>query len=107
MQNDGIKTVRADLCEPQEGRYDLVFMSNVYHGLRRQCGEAVLSNFERMSRRYVAIMDFNEKRLFGPPFRVKKEDIIDDMEKHEFKLVKSKDLKFHYLLLFIKVQQNA
>ncbi|MGC8557911.1 MAG: class I SAM-dependent methyltransferase [Nitrososphaeria archaeon] len=107
MQNEGIKTVKADLCEPQEGKYDLVFMSNVYHGLIRRCSEAVLSNFERMSKKYVAIMDFNEKRLFGPPFRVKKEEIIGDMEKHGFELIKSKELEFHYLLLFRRRQQNA
>jgi len=77
-------------------------MANVYHGLRRSCRESILNNMAKMSLKYIAILDFNEKRLFGPPFRVKKEEVIDDFLSVGFKVVKIKDLEFHYLILFEK-----
>ncbi len=100
MQSMGIRTVKADLCSYSEGEFDLLFMANVYHGLRRSCREDLLKNMKKMSRRYIAIMDFNEKRLFGPPFRVKKEEVIQDMDAIGFKLVKAHDLEYHYIILF-------
>ena len=103
IQSYGIKTIRADLCNYSEGQYDLLFMANVYHGLRRSCKESLLQNMKKMSRKYIEIMDFNEKRLFGPPFRVKKEEIIEDMESINFKFKKGLDLEYHYVLLFEKI----
>ncbi|PMP74450.1 MAG: hypothetical protein C0180_04060 [Aciduliprofundum sp.] len=100
LQSLGIKTVRADLCSYSQGSFDLLFMANVYHGLRRTCRENLLKNMEKMSRRYIAIMDFNEKRLFGPPFRVKKEEVISDMQQIGFRPLKTLDLEYHYIILF-------
>jgi hypothetical protein len=102
LQKAGVKTIRADLCRGQDGIYDLLFMANVYHGIRRACKDAILNNFKMMTRKYVAIMDFKEDTFFGPPFKIKKEEVISDMEKHGFTLVRSKDLRFHYITLFKK-----
>ena len=102
LKEMGIKTIKADLCKYSVGKYHLLFMANVYHGLRRSCRESILNNMAKMSLKYIAILDFNEKRLFGPPFRVKKEEVIDDFLSVGFKVVKIKDLEFHYLILFEK-----
>ncbi|MGC8564926.1 MAG: class I SAM-dependent methyltransferase [Thermoplasmata archaeon] len=103
MNSYGIKTIKADLCTFAEGSYDLVFMANVYHGLRRECKENILENIKKMSKKYFAIMDFNDVRLFGPPMRVKKEEVIQDLERYGFKFYKEKDLKYHYILVFEKM----
>lgn len=98
----GIKTIKADLCSFASGSYDLIFIANVYHGLRHECRENILENIKKMANKYVAVMDFNELRLFGPPMRVKKEELISDFEAYGFKLYREKDLKYHYLLIFEK-----
>lgn len=102
MQALGIKTVKADLCTYSEGKYHLLFMANIYHGLRRTCRDALIKNIENMCSGYLAVLDFNEKRLFGPPFRVKKEEVIQDFSSVDFRVLKVKDLEFHYLILFEK-----
>ncbi|MGC8593407.1 MAG: class I SAM-dependent methyltransferase [Nitrososphaeria archaeon] len=101
MQAKGINTVKANLCKGINGDFDLVFMANVYHDLVRECKESILESLKIIAKS-IAILDFNEKRLFGPPWRVKKEEAIEDMKKIGFELVKQKDLPYHYLLLFNK-----
>lgn len=101
MQEKGINTVKKNLCEGIDGEFDLVFMANVYHDFVRECKGSILESL-RLVAKSVAILDFNEKRLFGPPWRVKKEEAIADMNKIGFELVKQKDLQYHYLLLFKK-----
>ncbi len=103
MNELGIKTVQSDLCKYSEGSFDFTFMANVYHGLRLGCKESLLKNIEKITKKYFAIMDFNEARMFGPPMRVSKDEVIKDLEKHGFRLLKEKDLKYHYLLVFEKV----
>ncbi|MGC8580783.1 MAG: hypothetical protein ACP5MW_00335 [Thermoplasmata archaeon] len=61
----GIITKKANLCNFSEGGYDLTFMSNVYHGSRQGCKESVIKAIGNITKKYFAIMDFNEKRLFG------------------------------------------
>ncbi len=100
LNSMGIITIKADACREIPGAYDLVFMANVYHDLVRECKESVLKNIDKASKRYVAVLDFNEKRLFGPPFRVPKQDVVNDFSKMMFKLKLSKDYEYHYLLLF-------
>jgi len=102
LQKAGVKTIRGDLCQRQDGAYNLLFMSKVYHGLRMVCKDAVLTNFVRMAKQYVAIMNFKEGIFFGPPFKVRQEEVIGDTKKHGFMLVRSNDLKFHYIILFKK-----
>lgn len=104
MNSLGIKTIKADLCKFSEGNFDLIFIANVYHGIRMECKDSFLNNIKNMAKKYVAIMDFNELRMFGPPMRVKKEDVIKDMAKYGFVIYKEKDLKYHYLLIFEKVE---
>jgi len=101
MEEKGIKTIKINLCEKIDGEFDLVFMANVYHDLVRECKDSILENLKRITK-LIAILDFNEKRVFGPPWRIKKEEVINDMKKIGFELVKQKDLTYHYLLLFNK-----
>ncbi|MDP8011517.1 MAG: class I SAM-dependent methyltransferase [Thermoplasmata archaeon] len=103
MNSLGIKTIKADLCKFDQGKYDLTFMANVYHGLRLECKENLLENIRKITKKYFAIMDFNELRMFGPPMRIKKDEVIKDLESQGFKLYKEKDLKYHYLLVFEKI----
>lgn len=101
----GIRTVKANACEEIPGTYDLIFIANVYHDLVRECKESALKNIATAARRYVAVLDFNEKRMFGPPFRVPKEEVIRDFTGLGFNLKLEKDYEFHYLLLFERVNE--
>ena len=103
LKREGIKTIRADMCEYSEGSFDLVFMSNVYHDLVNECGGKVLKNIDKIAKRYIAVLDFKpEDTLFGPPvsIRLSKETVIADMKSIGLKLIKETELKYHYLLLF-------
>ncbi len=46
--------------------------------------------------------------MFGPPvsIRLSKDRVINDMKSIGFKLVKEKELKFHYLVLFERESEN-
>ncbi|MGC8496704.1 MAG: class I SAM-dependent methyltransferase [Thermoplasmata archaeon] len=103
LEKLGIKTVKEDICKYDYGLYDLIFIANVYHGIRNMCKEKLLENLNKIANKYVAIVDFNpERAMFGPPssIRISKEKIIEEFQQHNFKLVKEKDLKYHYLLIF-------
>lgn len=103
LERLGIKTIKSDICEYQNGLYDLVFISNVYHGIRNLCKEKLLENLNKIAKKYVAIVDFiPERAMFGPPssIRISKKNIIEDFKLHNFKLVKEKDLKYHYIIIF-------
>ncbi|MCL5976042.1 MAG: class I SAM-dependent methyltransferase [Candidatus Parvarchaeota archaeon] len=103
LKQAGIKTVKADICDYSSGSFDLVFMSNVYHDLVQECRDKALKNINKIAKRYIAILDFKpEDTMFGPPvsIRLSKDKVINDMKSIGFKLVKEKELKFHYLLLF-------
>ncbi len=101
MQKQGIKTVKADLCGEIEGSFDLAFLANVYHDLAYECRSSILNNLKRVAKK-VAILDFKEGVPFGPPWKIKKEEVIKDLEGAGFELEKEKDLRFHYLLVFKK-----
>ena len=103
LQKAGIKTIKADICDYSEGSFDLVFMSNVYHDLIQECGDKALKNINKMAKQYIAILDFKpQDTIFGPPvsIRLSKGKVINDMENIGLKLVKEKELRYHYLLLF-------
>ncbi|MGC8569650.1 MAG: class I SAM-dependent methyltransferase [Nitrososphaeria archaeon] len=105
MQKEGIITIKQNLCEPISGRFDLAFMSNVYHDLARSCRAAILENLRRTADS-VAVLDFKRDTPFGPPWKIDKDEVIRDMASAGFVLVKEKDLRFHYLLLFRKMPQE-
>ncbi|EFD93039.1 MAG: hypothetical protein BJBARM5_0195 [Candidatus Parvarchaeum acidophilus ARMAN-5] len=103
LQNEGMKTIKADICEYSNGVYDIVFMANVYHDLVNECGLKALQNIQKIVRKKIAILDFKpEVSEFGPPLaiRLDKKRVINDMEKFNFKLVKEEDFISHYFLIF-------
>jgi 16S rRNA A1518/A1519 N6-dimethyltransferase RsmA/KsgA/DIM1 with predicted DNA glycosylase/AP lyase activity len=103
LEKLGIKTIKSDICEYHDGLYDMIFIANVYHGIRNVCKDKLLENLNKMAKKYVAIVDFNpERTMFGPPssIRISKEKIIEEFQQHNFKFVKEKDLKYHYILIF-------
>lgn len=109
LKQAGIKTIKADICDYSSGSFDLVFMSNVYHDIVQECGNKALKNINKIAKRYIAILDFKpEDTMFGPPvsIRLSKEKVITDMESIGFKLVKERELKYHYLLLFERESKN-
>ena len=109
LEKAGIKTIRADICDYSSGSFDLVFMSNVYHDLVQECGDKALKNIRKIAKRYIAILDFKpEDTLFGPPvsIRLSKERVISDMQSIGFKLVKERELRYHYLMLFERKDKN-
>ena len=106
MQKEGIITVKHNLCEPISGRFDLAFMSNVYHDLARSCRTAILENLRRIADS-VAVLDFKKNAPFGPPWKIDRDEVIRDMTSAGFELVKEKDLRFHYLLLFRRPQDRS
>ncbi|MCL5107064.1 MAG: class I SAM-dependent methyltransferase [Candidatus Parvarchaeota archaeon] len=109
LKKSGIKTIKADICDYSSGSFDLVFMSNVYHDLVQECGDKALKNISKIAKRYIAILDFKpEDTLFGPPvsIRLSKERVISDMQSIGFKLVKERELRYHYLMLFERKDKN-
>lgn len=109
LEKAGIKTIKADICDYSSGSFDLVFMSNVYHDLVQECGDKALKNISKIAKRYIAILDFKpEDTLFGPPIsiRLSKERVISDMQSIGFKLVKERELMYHYLMLFERKDKN-
>ncbi|MCL4391118.1 methyltransferase domain-containing protein [Candidatus Parvarchaeota archaeon] len=105
LKNSGIKTIKEDICHYNKGKYDLVFMSNVYHDLVYECREDVLKNIQKIAKRYIAVLDFKpEETPFGPPLKIRlgKSQVIEDMGSIGFKQSKELELKYHYLLLFEK-----
>lgn len=103
LENEGIKTIKADICEYSIGSYDIVFMANVYHDLVNECGLKALENIEKIVRKKIAILDFKpEASEFGPPLsiRLDKKRVINDMKKINFKMVREEDFISHYFLLF-------
>jgi len=104
LQKVGIMTYRSDICSFNQGKYDIIFMSNVYHDLAWKCDGSFYKNLYEMSKKYLAILDFKMETAFGPPKRIRlpKERIIENFESHRFKFVKEKDLNTHFLLLFEK-----
>ncbi|MGC8533742.1 MAG: class I SAM-dependent methyltransferase [Candidatus Parvarchaeum sp.] len=103
LKQAGIKTIKADICDYSSGSFDLVFMSNVYHDLMQECNEKALENIGKIAKRYIAVLDFKpEDTMFGPPvsIRLSKEKVEEDMKSIGFKLIKEKELRYHYLLLF-------
>lgn len=109
LKKVGIKTVKEDICDYSAGSFDLVFMSNVYHDLVQECHDKALKNINKIAKRYIAILDFKpEDTMFGPPvsIRLSKDKVINDMKSIGFKLVKEKELKFHYLVLFERESEN-
>jgi len=105
LSSMGIETFKADICTFNQGTYDLVFMSNVFHDLVRSCGESFYENLRQLSRKYVAILDFKLDTPFGPPkfVRIPKEKVIEILQPWGFRFVKEKDLGTHYFLLFEKI----
>ena len=109
LEKAGIKTIRADICDYSSGSFDLVFMSNVYHDLVNECCSNTLKNINKMAKKYIAILDFKpQDTMFGPPvsIRLSKDKVINDMQSIGLKLVKEKELKYHYLLLFERETKN-
>ncbi|MGC8584673.1 MAG: class I SAM-dependent methyltransferase [Thermoplasmata archaeon] len=99
----GIKTIKADLCNFDQGSWDVSFMANVYHGLRRDCRENLLNNIYSITKKYFFILDFNPNvDFFGPPFKLKKETVISDLNSAGFRYIKDRDLKYHYIIKFEK-----
>ncbi len=99
----GIKTIKADICSYSDKAYDLVFISNVYHDIKSECGDRALKNLGGIALKRIAVLDFKkEGSEFGPPknIRLDKEEVEKDMQGIGFRLSKAMDLKFHYLLLF-------
>jgi SAM-dependent methyltransferase len=103
LNSIGVKTYKADICTFDLGTYDLIFIANVFHDL--ECQNTVFENLYKMSNKYVAILDFKLDTPFGPPksIRIPKEKMINMFESNKFKLIKEKDLKYHYFLIFKKV----
>ncbi len=102
LEKEGIKTINADICSYSKGKYDLVFMSNVYHDIMQECKDAV-TNIEKLARNRIVILDFKpDGATFGPPknIRITREKVIEDMEKINFEIQKELDLPYHYLLVF-------
>ncbi len=99
----GVKTYKADICTFDLGTYDLVFLANVFHDL--ECQEEVFEKLYKICNNRVAILDFKLDTPFGPPksIRISKEKMINMFEGNMFKLIKEKDLKYHYFLIFKKV----
>ncbi|MCL4375941.1 class I SAM-dependent methyltransferase [Candidatus Parvarchaeota archaeon] len=109
LQQAGIKTIKADICDYSIGSFDLVFMSNVYHDLVQECGGKALKNINKIAKKYVAILDFKpQDTIFGPPvnIRLSKDKVINDMQSIGLKLIKEKELRYHYLLLFERKKGN-
>ena len=104
LQKAGIITYRSDICGFNQGKYDIIFMSNVYHDLAWKCDESFYKNLYEMSKKHLAILDFKMETEFGPPksIRLPKERIIENFESHGFKCVKQKDLNPPFQLLFEK-----
>jgi hypothetical protein len=55
-----------------------------------------------MAKNELAILEFKEDTPFGPPsdIRLRPEDVEGIFEPAGFKLVKQKELKYHYIMLF-------
>lgn len=109
LQSMGIKTIKGDICHYDSEAYDLVYISNVYHDIVHSCRDSVHRNIPKISRKRVAVLDFNPNvTTFGPPHWLKlpKEDVIKDFESMGFKLSKEKDLGTHYLLVFEKLTKE-
>ena len=109
LEKAGIKTIKADICDYSLDSFDLVFMSNVYHDIAQECSSKALKNINKIAKKYIAILDFKpQDTLFGPPvnIRLSKDRVIKDMQSIGLKLVKEKELKYHYLLLFERETKN-
>ncbi len=97
-----IKFIQSNFCNfKTDEKFHVGFMANVYHDFRMECKENSLNNLENLITERIGILDFIPgKAFFGPPFKVKEEDVISDMEKIGFKLTKKKYLQYHYYLVF-------
>ncbi|MEM3019775.1 MAG: class I SAM-dependent methyltransferase [Candidatus Micrarchaeaceae archaeon] len=100
MNDLGIATKKGDICTFDEGKYDLVFIANVLHDL--DCHATLPSNLLKMVKNELAILEFKEDAPFGPPsdIRLRPEDVEGIFEPAGFKLVKQKELRYHYIMLF-------
>ncbi|MGC8497698.1 MAG: class I SAM-dependent methyltransferase [Thermoplasmata archaeon] len=100
LNSIGVKTYKADICTFDRGTYDLIFLANVFHDL--ECQGEVFERLYKICNSRVAILDFKLDTPFGPPesIRIPKEKMISIFEGNKFKLVKEKDLKYHYFLIF-------
>lgn len=102
MNDLGIATKKGDICTFDEGKYDLVFIANVLHDL--DCHATLPNNLSKMVKNELAILEFKEDTPFGPPsdIRLSPEDVGGIFEPAGFKLIKQKELKYHYIMLFRK-----
>ena len=100
MNELGIATKEGDICAFNEGKYDLVFIANVLHDLG--CHATLSNNLSKIAKNELAILEFKEDTPFGPPsdIRLGPEDVEGIFEPAGFKLVKQKELKYHYIMLF-------
>lgn len=97
-----IKFIKSNFCNfKTEEKFDVGFMANVYHDFRIECKEKTLSNLKEIITKRIGILDFIPgKAFFGPPFKVREEEVISDMESIGFNLSKKKYLTYHYYLVF-------
>ena len=102
MNDLGIATKKGDICTFDEGKYDLVFIANVLHDL--DCHATLPNNLSKMVKNKLAILEFKEDTPFGPPsdIRLSPEDVESIFEPVGFKLIRQKELKYHYIMLFGK-----
>ncbi|MGC8537461.1 MAG: class I SAM-dependent methyltransferase [Candidatus Micrarchaeia archaeon] len=102
MDELGIKTKKGDICTFNDGKYDLVFMANVLHDL--DCHATLPKSISKMTKGELAILEFKVDTPFGPPsnIRLSPEDVEGIFKPAGFKLVKQKEFKYHYIMLFSK-----
>ena len=101
----GIRTIRKDFCKELNETFDVVFMAHVYHDLVLSCKEKALNNLKRVSKKYIANLDFIKDDFgFGPPSSVKldKVEVVRHMKGIGFGLKKETEMPYHYLQLFSK-----
>lgn len=110
LNSIGIKTILKSFCGYVDGEYDLSFTAHVYHDLVHSCKMESLSNLKKISRKFIAVLDFTKENVeFGPPewLRLDKREVIEDMEKIGFVLKKEKDIPNQYILLFGRVSPSS
>ncbi len=105
LETMGINTIIGDMCKFHDREFDTVFMANVYHDAAYECHDSIRNNLRLIAKKNVAILDFKpDASGFGPPswLRLSKQQVISDLVSSGFKLVREKDLEYHYLLIFEK-----
>ncbi|MCL5423522.1 MAG: class I SAM-dependent methyltransferase [Candidatus Marsarchaeota archaeon] len=83
---------------------DFVFAANSFHDVPVGY-EKEINRVLKAGGNFIDLDWKKEKTEFGPPIKIRfsEEDVIQKMEKQNFKLIKKIDIKTHYMLIFSKI----